>query len=67
MKTTVTAYKDTLNEHRLTVKADENGQILFPLEGYKNKSEMISTAVRVSKAILLEFAPDELSNSDNEE
>ena len=61
MKTKVIEYKDLANEHRLRVTAEENGQTLLPLEGYKNKPELISAAVRAAKAILKVYSPKSLN------
>ena len=57
MKTTVNEYKDTSKENRIRVIAEENGQILLPLEGYKNKKDMRKTAIRVGQALLRKYAP----------
>lgn len=56
MTTSVTEFKDKRGENRLRVKAEENGRILTSsTQGYKNKSEMRSSAIRAAKAILLKY------------
>ena len=55
MKTIVTEYRDRLGDHRLRVTAKENGQILLPLEGYKNKSDLIKAALRSAYAIIAKY------------
>lgn len=56
MKTKVEIYRDEAHELRMRVTAEENGQILLPLEGYKNKTDLISTALRAAYAIIKEYS-----------
>ena len=55
MITIIREYKDVVGEHRLQVLAKENGQILLPLEGYKNKSDLIKAALRSAHAIIAKY------------
>lgn len=58
MKNKVEIFKDKAGDQRIRVTAAENGKILYSsTEGYKNKKDMVKSALRSSHAIILEFDP----------